>query len=166
MPGFIVTYNRRAPRKRQIRHVNLSPQLPCIQLRRHVPFHLPFPLLPNTFSCPIPPLWSITVKNKNCSTGPLARPFARSLVPLTRLLAPDCSLYSRPPLHSLIRSLPHFSHSFARRTVNDLMAILAVFFTFSTIVHQRAPSSHSRLYRSADIYIPNWTDVGHGGGSG
>ena len=29
-------------------------------------------------------LWSITAKNTDCSTGPLARPFARSLAPLTR----------------------------------------------------------------------------------
>ena len=41
------------------------------------------------------------------STGPLARPFARSL-------APDCSLRSRPPL----RSLAHFTHSLARGKVN------------------------------------------------
>ena len=42
------------------------------------------------------------------STGPLARPFARSLAPLTRLLAPDCSPRSPPPLRSLVRSLAHF----------------------------------------------------------
>ena len=44
-------------------------------------------------------LWSITAKNTDCSTGPLARPFARSLAPLTR------------------------------GTVNDWMAILSVFFS-------------------------------------
>ena len=38
-------------------------------------------------------------------TGPLTRPFARSLAPLTHSLAPDCSLRSRPPLRSLVRSL-------------------------------------------------------------
>ena len=52
-------------------------------------------------------LWLITAKNTDCSTGPLARPFARSLAPLTRSLAPDCSLRSRPPLRSLVRSLAH-----------------------------------------------------------
>ena len=72
------------------------------------------------------PLWSITAKNTDRSTGPLARPFARSLAPLTRSLAPDCSLRSRPPLHSLA----HFTHSLARETVNDWMAILSVFFLF------------------------------------
>ena len=41
------------------------------------------------------PIWSKTAKNKNWSTGPLARPFARSLAPLTR-------------------SLAHFAHSLAR----------------------------------------------------
>ena len=29
-------------------------------------------------------LWSKTAKNTDCSAGPLARPFARSLAPLTR----------------------------------------------------------------------------------
>ena len=74
-------------------------------------------------------VWSITAKNTDCSTGPLARPFARSLAPLTRSLAPDCSLRSRPPLRSLVRSLAHFAHSLARGTVNDWMAILSVFFS-------------------------------------
>ena len=50
-------------------------------------------------------LWSGTNKNRDVSTGPLARPFARSLAPLTRSLAPDCLLRSRPPLRSLVRSL-------------------------------------------------------------
>ena len=61
-------------------------------------------------------LWSGTNKNKDVSTGPLARPFARSLAPLTRSLAPDCSLRSRPPLRSLVRLLAHFAHSLARGT--------------------------------------------------
>ena len=50
-------------------------------------------------------LWSITAKNTDCSTGPLAHPFAHSLALLTRLLVPDRSLRSRPPLRSLVRSL-------------------------------------------------------------
>ena len=70
-----------------------------------------------------PSLWSITVKNTDWSTGPLARPFARSLAPLTHSLAPDCS---RPPLRSLTRSL---AHSLACGTMNDWMAILSVFFS-------------------------------------
>ena len=73
-------------------------------------------------------LWSKTAKNIDCSTGPLARPFARSLAPLTRSLAPDCSLRSRPPLRSLVRSLAHFTHSLARGTVNDWMVIYSEFF--------------------------------------
>ena len=63
-------------------------------------------------------LWSITAKNTDRSTGPLARPFARSRAPLTRSLAPDCSLRSRPPLRSLVCSLAHFAHSLARGKVN------------------------------------------------
>ena len=76
-----------------------------------------------------PSLWSITAKNTDCSTGPLACPFIRSLAPLTRSLAPDCSLRSRPPLRSLVCSLAHFAHSLAHGTVNDWMAILSVFFS-------------------------------------
>ena len=71
-------------------------------------------------------LWSITAKNTDKSTGPLHRPFARLLAPITRSLASDCSLCSRPLLCSLIRSL---AHSLARGTVNDWMAILSVFFS-------------------------------------
>ena len=71
-------------------------------------------------------LWSGTNKNRDVSTGPLARPFARSLAPLTHSLAPlthslapDYSLRSRPPLRSLFRSLAHFAHSLAREKVID-----------------------------------------------
>ena len=63
-------------------------------------------------------LWSGTNKNRDVSTGPLARPFARSLAPLTRSLAPDCLLRLRPPLRSLVSSLAHFAHSLARGKVN------------------------------------------------
>ena len=61
-------------------------------------------------------LWSGT----NNSTGPLARPFARSL---THSLAPDCSLCSRPPLRSLaclLRSLPCSWESELFMSENDL----------------------------------------------
>ena len=77
-------------------------------------------------------------KNTDVSTGPLARPFARLLAPLTRSLAPDCSLRSRPPLHSLVRSLAHFAHSLARGTVNDWMAILSVFFSIFELCSKTA----------------------------
>ena len=76
----------------------------------------------NRFTWPvifIVALWSITAKNTDRNTGPLARPFARSLAPLARSLAPDCSLRSRPPLRSLVRSLARFVHSLAHGTVND-----------------------------------------------
>ena len=44
-----------------------------------------------------------TSNNPDLSTGPLARPFARSLAQLTHLLAPPCLLRSRAPLRSFIR---------------------------------------------------------------
>ena len=91
-------------------------------------------------------LWSITAKNTDCSTGPLARPFACLLAPLTRSLAPDCSLRSRPPLRSLIRSLAHFAHSLARGTVNDWMAILSVF--FSIFDHSALTNLEELLFRT------------------
>ena len=61
-------------------------------------------------------LWSGTNKNRDVSTGPLARPVARLLAPLTRSLAPDCSL------RSLVCSIAHFAHSLARGTVNNWMS--------------------------------------------
>ena len=73
-------------------------------------------------------LWSGSNKNRDVSTGPLARPFARSLAPLTCSLAPHYSLCSRAPLRSLVRTLAHFAHSRARGTVNDYMANYSVFF--------------------------------------
>ena len=76
-------------------------------------------------SPPSCPLWSGTNKNRDVSTGPLACPFARSLALLTRLLAPDCSLRSRPPLRSLVRSLAHFANELACGT--DWMAIFSIF---------------------------------------
>ena len=92
-------------------------------------------------------LWSITSRIR---TVVLRHSLVRSLAPLTRSLAPDCSLRSRPPLRSLVRSLAHFAHSLARGTVNDWMAILSVFFSIfdhsgpSKIIAQRQqlPSEH------------------------
>ena len=40
-------------------------------------------------------------------TGPFTPPFACSLAPLTQSLAPHCSLRSRAPLRSFVRSLAH-----------------------------------------------------------
>ena len=74
-------------------------------------------------------LWSGTNNNRDVSTEPLTRPFARLPTPLTRLLAPDCWLRSRLPLRSLVRSLTHFARSLARGKVNEWMAILSVFFS-------------------------------------
>ena len=77
--------------------------------------------------------WSGTAKNQDVSTGPLARPFARSLAPLTRSLAPDCLLRSRPLLRSLIRSLAHFAYSLARGKVYDLMSQFHLVLTHSAM---------------------------------
>ena len=58
-------------------------------------------------------------EDDDVSTGPLARPFARSLAPLTHSLASPCLLRSRAPLRSFVRSL---AHSRARGKVNDSMS--------------------------------------------
>ena len=65
-------------------------------------------------------------------TKVLGHSLVRLLAPLTRSLAPDCLLRSRPPLRSLVRSLAHFAHSLARGKVNNWMAILSVFFSIFT----------------------------------
>ena len=60
-------------------------------------------------------LWSGTNKNRDVSTGPLARPLlVRSHRSLVRLLRTA----SRPPLRSPLRSLAHFAHSLAPGKVN------------------------------------------------
>ena len=75
---------------------------------------------PASMTCP---LWARTAKNTDWSTGPLARPFARSLALLTRALA-------------------HFAYSRARGKVNDWMAILSGFFSIlDQSVTQRFSSS-------------------------
>ena len=56
--------------------------------------------------------WRSTVMNRDLSTGPLARPFARTA---HCSLAPDCS---HPPLHSLVRLLAHFAYSLAHGKEN------------------------------------------------
>ena len=58
-----------------------------------------------------------TVGQSNQNTD--ARPFARSLAPLTCLLAPPYSLCSCAPLRSLACLLAHFTHSLARGKGND-----------------------------------------------
>ena len=73
---------------------------------------------------PSPPLQSRTAKNTDWSTGPLARPFHRSLTPLTRLLAPPCLLRSC----SLARSLTMLTPK-APGTVYDSMTNYSVFFS-------------------------------------
>ena len=93
-------------------------------------------------------LWSGTNKNRDVSTGPLARPFARSLTPLTRSRAPDCLLRSRPPLRSLIPSLAHFAHSLARGKVNYQIAILSVFFSIFDHSALLSLAPRSRLARN------------------
>ena len=80
-------------------------------------------------------LWSITAKNTDCITGPLARPFARSVAPLTRSLAPDCSLRFARALrcaHSLARSLRSLPRSW--ESVLHGYFVCDFFFPFSTIV--------------------------------
>ena len=75
-------------------------------------------------------LWHVLILvviswSPHCGTRPLARPFARSLAPLTRWACPACS---RPPLRLLVRFLAHFAHSLTRGIVNNRMAICSVFF--------------------------------------
>ena len=72
------------------------------------------------------------------STGPLARPFTRSLAQLTHLLAPHCSLHSRVPQHSFVRSLACSpAHSRARGNVNDWISQYPAVLTYSALVEDR-----------------------------
>ena len=86
------------------------------------------------------PLWSRKIKNPDLSSGPLVLPFAHLFAPFTRLLAAPCSLCSRAPLHSLVRSFARSLTSslvvLARGTVNDWIANLSVPFPFSLATYQ------------------------------
>ena len=71
--------------------------------------------------------WSGTNKNRDVSTGPLARPFAYSLAPLTRWLAPNCLLRGLPSaaltcsLACSLRSLPRSWESEFLTSQTDLV---------------------------------------------
>ena len=66
--------------------------------------------------------WSRTAMNRDVSTGPLARLFARSLAPLTRSLAPDCSvLASLAPSAALTHSLAHSLRSLPRSWESEFL---------------------------------------------
>ena len=73
---------------------------------------------------------------KNWSTGPLARPFARSFVRSHRsficMLCTICFARAVRCAH-LFACTAHFARSLARGTVNDKMAILSVFFFWPTV---------------------------------
>ena len=73
---------------------------------------------------------TLITKNADCSTGPLTRPFARSLAPLTRLLASHYSLRLRTPLRSLVCSLAHFAHFRACGTQMIRWLFILCFFQF------------------------------------
>ena len=51
--------------------------------------------------------WSRITGNRDVNAGPLARPFAHLLAPLTHSLAPYYTLHSRTPLGSFVRLLAH-----------------------------------------------------------
>ena len=88
---------------------------------------------------PLPALWVRMSKNTDLSTGPLARPFARSHAPFTCLLAPHYLLRTTcfaPALrcaHSFARSLTSFASSLLGQLMIRWLFCLC-FFLFSTIV--------------------------------
>ena len=73
----------------------------CLSLHARAFTSLYIPL--GQFVRPSIPLWFRTTMIRDVSTGPLAHPFARSLAPLSHLLAPHCSL--RSFVHLLAHSL-------------------------------------------------------------
>ena len=62
-------------------------------------------------------LWFRTAMNRDLNSGPLAHPCARSLTPLTHLLAPPCLL------RSLIRCAGLFARSLTPKLVGKLMSV-------------------------------------------
>ena len=72
--------------------------------------------------------WSRTAKNPDVSTEPLACLFTPSLTPLILSLALPCFLFLCAALRCAALT-PSLTHSQARVTVNDLMAIFSAFFS-------------------------------------
>ena len=105
----------------------------------------------NRRSCP---LQSGTNKNRDVRTGPLARPFACSLAPLTRSFALDCSLRSRPPLRSLVCLLAHFTHSLTRVKVNFCCLKMT---WFCPIVHCNAIVAFSLIRNPMNLGRVGWS---------
>ena len=99
--------------------------------------HIPV-IFPHSYSFPIHlspfpyPLWARIIKNQDKSTGPLARPFARSLVPLTHSLAPSCLLCLSSPLHSLVRSPTSLTPSLVGQWMIGWLLILCFFFYYGS----------------------------------
>ena len=80
-------------------YARLPPSSPPSFLPPYPSLHLPSPP-----TLPRPGLYFALTKNRDVSNG---HPLARSLAPLTRSLAPQCSIRSRDSLRSLLRSLAH-----------------------------------------------------------
>ena len=80
------------------------------------------------------------------------------MLDIAPLLQRDCSLRSRPPLRSLVRSLAHFAHTLACGTVIYKMAILSVFFPIldhsqpqKTTPHEAHARARERLERAMEM---------------
>ena len=94
-------------------------------------------------------LWARKTMNTDWSNGPLARPFARSLAPLTHSLAPHYSL-------------AHFAHSRAHGTVFDYMTIFSVF--FSILAHSALEETFLKaksgfLTPKGDFLVTVWMEI-------
>ena len=93
------------------------------------------------------PQYSRRAKNLDVSTRPLTCPFAHLFTLLTHSLAPHWSLRSHAKLYS-------FAHLFAHSLLPELarkwiMAVLAVFFLFWTIVH---PSARNDIFEETELW--------------
>ena len=81
------------------------------------------------FRSPFTVVQSIQQSGRTC-TGPLARPFAVSLAPLTLSLAPHSLLHSRASLREFVGSIAQSLFSeLAVKRMSRLMAVLPGFFS-------------------------------------
>ena len=89
-------------------------------------------------------LWFRTATNPDKSTGPLARPITHLLAPLTRSLAPHCSLCWRASLRAFVHSL---DHSLTSELMGQLMIRCLKIRQFRTTVKWL-------LYRMPTLLLP------------
>ena len=102
-------------------------------------------------------------KNTDWSTGPLARPFARLLTPLTHLLAPHCSALLRTALARFARAL-RCAHLLTRSLLRSWESEWLdgyLFCVFFVLAHSATAAAVAGSTRNVDVVTATLHDGRH-----